>query len=61
MEPLGPVASTGQVPDSPNQNLKVPLNLGMPTEEIAHKGEKAEIPDRGRCLTFFCLLILQPH
>ena len=65
MEPLGPVVSSGQVPNSlntPNQNLKVPLNLGTATEEkaaIAHK-EETEKPDRGRCLTFFCLSILQP-
>ena len=65
MEPLGPVVSSGQVPDSlnpPNQNLKVPLNLGTSTEEktaIVHKGE-TEKSDRGRCLTFSGLTILQP-
>jgi hypothetical protein len=62
MEPLGPVVSSGQVPDSlntPNQNLKVPLILGTATEEKAAIAE-TEKPDGGRCLTFFCLSILQP-
>ena len=57
MEPLGPVVSSDQTPDSlnpPSQNLKIPLNLGTPTEGMAAKAETKKL-DQGRCLTLFCL------
>jgi hypothetical protein len=59
MEPLGPVVSSSQVPslNPPKQELKVPFNLTEEKEAMAHKGE-TEKPDRGRCLTFFCLNLL---